>query len=367
MVNTLEKNEKLLEEIDLHRTEFKTESYPMSVGELTNLYKSKEVQINPDFQRFFRWTDTQKSRLIESFILGIPVPTIFVYQREDGVWEVVDGLQRISTLMQFMGLLEDKERLILQGTKYLPSLEGYVWEKKLPKDNVLPESIKLNLKRAKLNFSIILSDSGENAKFDVFQRLNTGGSFASDQEVRNSVMIMINKPTYEWFKEISKDQNFLDCISIASRLIDEQYPMELALRFISFRYFQYSQKKELRDFFDEVVEIILKNKQFPYEKYGDDFKKLFKLLNNLAGDGVFKRYSEGNFKGSFLESAFEAVSIGIGTNLDTYKIPEDNQSLIDKIKGLHTQETFRTNSGSGSNARNRVPKILPFAIEYFKI
>ena len=130
----MEQDEKLIIEIDQKRTEFKTESYPMSIGELINLYEKGEIVINPDFQRYFRWTNTQKSRLIESILLGIPIPSIFVFQRQDGIWEVVDGLQRISTLLQFMSDLPEiedipkKERLRLEATKYLPSLEGMVWE-----------------------------------------------------------------------------------------------------------------------------------------------------------------------------------------------------------------------------------------------
>ena len=68
----------LQKEIAEKRTEFKSESYPMSIGELINLYEKGEIMINPDFQRYFRWTDIQKSRLIESILLGIPIPSIFV-------------------------------------------------------------------------------------------------------------------------------------------------------------------------------------------------------------------------------------------------------------------------------------------------
>ncbi|WP_312352016.1 DUF262 domain-containing protein [Sphingobacterium multivorum] len=100
----------LLTQVDGKRTEFKSEGYPMSIGELVNLYERKEILINPDFQRFFRWTDVQKTKLIESILLGIPVPSIFVFQREDGIWELVNGLQRVSTLLQFMGNYQTNRR-----------------------------------------------------------------------------------------------------------------------------------------------------------------------------------------------------------------------------------------------------------------
>src|SRR5437870_10728564 len=86
----------LKDEIAQRRAAIHTDGYPMSIGELINLYRDGELDIHPEFQRFFRWSNEQKSRLIESLLLGIPIPSIFVSQRENGVWDVIDGLQRLS-------------------------------------------------------------------------------------------------------------------------------------------------------------------------------------------------------------------------------------------------------------------------------
>jgi len=96
----------------------------MSIGEWINLYEGDEIDINPAFQRIYRWSDYQKSRLIESILLGIPIPPVFVAQREDGVWDVVDGQQRLSTILQLVGVLKDEKGdklspLKLQATNYL--------------------------------------------------------------------------------------------------------------------------------------------------------------------------------------------------------------------------------------------------------
>ncbi len=84
----------LQEEIDLAAREIVTDAYQMSIGELINLYRDGDLDLHPEFQRFFRWTRAQQSRLIESILIGLPLPSIFVYQRADGVWDVIDGLQR---------------------------------------------------------------------------------------------------------------------------------------------------------------------------------------------------------------------------------------------------------------------------------
>jgi len=96
----------ITDEIESAQRNVKTDAYQMSVGEVVNMYKDGELLINPDFQRLFRWEVGQKSKLIESLLLGIPIPSIFVFEKDDSKWELIDGLQRISTLLEFMGLLK---------------------------------------------------------------------------------------------------------------------------------------------------------------------------------------------------------------------------------------------------------------------
>ena len=97
------KHDQLLQEINKSKKEFVTDAYSMSIGELISMYKEDELIINPNFQRAFRWTLSQQSKLIESILIGVPLPSIFVYQNKNGKWEVVDGVQRISTILQFVG------------------------------------------------------------------------------------------------------------------------------------------------------------------------------------------------------------------------------------------------------------------------
>ena len=92
----------LQDEIDQKRREIRTDGYAMSIGEWINLYEKGELDIHPEFQRFYRWSEIQKTNLIESILLGIPIPPIFVSQRKDGIWDVVDGVQRLSTIFQLL-------------------------------------------------------------------------------------------------------------------------------------------------------------------------------------------------------------------------------------------------------------------------
>jgi uncharacterized protein with ParB-like and HNH nuclease domain len=194
----------LQEEIDGKRREIQTEGYPMSIGELVNLYRDNDLDIHPEFQRFFRWSAEQKSRLIESLLLGIPIPSIFVNQRDDGVWDVVDGLQRLSTIFEFMGELRDEddsqiEPSRLLATDYLPSLAGKFFDSPNGSES-LDETQRRLIKRASLDLKIIKRESDADTQFDLFQRLNTGGSQLSDQELRNSLLIMIRRDFYQWLR-----------------------------------------------------------------------------------------------------------------------------------------------------------------------
>ena len=277
----------LQDQIDEARMQVHTDSYPMSIGELVNLYEDGELDIHPEFQRVYRWSNEQKSKLIESIILGIPLPSIFVAQRKDGVWDVVDGLQRISTILSFMGKLRDTEGklvppLQLMATKYLPALAGKVWENRHSPDSEIDNDIKRVFKREKLDIKIIKRESEGDTKFELFQRLNTGGSKLSDQEVRNCMLLMLNEESYSWLKELANDQNFTETTPLSDKQNEECYNQELALRFIIQRHFDEETRKKHEDVAPylnaEMTRLFRVNSGFDYDAEGELFTRVFAYL-----------------------------------------------------------------------------------------
>ena len=127
----------LEQEIDNAARQVSTDAFSLTIGELANLYRDGDVKIDPDFQRLFRWDIARKSRLIESILVRIPLPSIFVFELPNSKWEVIDGLQRLSTILEFMGELKDPDSddanvpFALIGTQYLPSLRGAFWSEEL--------------------------------------------------------------------------------------------------------------------------------------------------------------------------------------------------------------------------------------------
>jgi hypothetical protein len=358
----------LQDEIDKTRAEIRTDGYPVSIGEWISIYEKGELDIHPEFQRFFRWSIRQKSRLVESILLGIPVPQIFVAQRADGIWDVVDGLQRLSTIFQFVGILLDEDNnrlppLTLEATSYLPSLEGRRWEDEEHPDQSLNVTQRLLIKRAKISVSIILKESDESAKYELFQRLNTGGSMLSDQEVRNSILVMLNREFYRWVKRLSEDANFTTCVALSDRAVEEQYDMELVLRFIIFRTMSHASLAKLGDlgeFLTDEAKSLAKNGSFDYKAEEAAFRDTFALLASSLADDAFRRYDTARkrFVGGFSVSAYEALAIGAGYN---YKKAKANAAKIpERVKLMWADEAFTDNSGSGIRASSRVPKIIPY-------
>jgi hypothetical protein len=370
----------LTEEIAAGSRQLKTDGYPMSIGELANLYRDGELDLHPDFQRFFRWNIEQKSRLIESILLGIPLPSVFVFQRQDSIWDVIDGVQRLSTIFQFMGILKGTdgnllEPLELTETRYLPSLKERRWEcGSAPNESCsLSSEQRIAFRRSKIDLKIVKSDSSEQSKYDLFQRLNTGGTQATEQEIRNCILIMENKPLFEWLSDLSCAASFRETLGLNQRLLDERYEMELALRFVLLKDMDIVELREIKEldlarFLTNKMISAATSRSIDTVRESAIFHKTFEALTGTLGDDSFRKYEVGKqkFSGGFSVSGFEAVALGIGFQYsrDINWVPAYN--LKERVEKLWSEPEFKNNMGSGISSSARVPKIVPFARDFFK-
>jgi Protein of unknown function DUF262 len=284
----------LSEEIEQSERLVRTDAYQMSIGEIVSMYDSREIIIDPEFQRLFRWDIGQKSKLIESLLLGIPVPSIFVFEKEDGTWELIDGLQRISTILQFMGLLRDENDIheppsILEATKYLPSLHNAVWETSenipdVPVDdqNPLNKAQQLSIRRARFSVEILKRPSDDNTKFDLFQRLNAGGTEANPQELRNCIMLMINGEYFRAVKEVAEQEFFWNVISVNEDQVEKQRHMEMAVRFLVHANVAYDGTLDVEEYIDEGIVSLARAGD--HASATNLINQTFQLLNEVAGN-----------------------------------------------------------------------------------
>ncbi|MGV0597766.1 DUF262 domain-containing protein [Mycolicibacterium porcinum] len=367
----------LQDEIEIARQTIRSDSLSMSVGELANLYRDEELVIRPEFQRLFRWELDQKSRLVESILLGIPIPSIFVLQREDGVWEVIDGLQRLSTVLEFMGELRDEytgeleKPSILSATQYLDQLEGISFDDDTTGARAsLTPGQRLAFKRSKVDVKILLPETDEKAKFELFDRLNTGGSPLSAQEIRNAQLLMRDSSMYEWLEKLRTNEDFQATVTITDRLYDEAYDMELVCRFFALSRSSNSELKSIGNidtFLSSKVFSAIDDPKFARRTQARKFVRTFKLLADTLGESSFKRYDGSRFLGAFSVSAYETIAIGIGENIEAWEAQEAAKpgSVQKQITAWWQDPEFRSGSGSGIRASTRLPKTLPAARRFF--
>lgn len=363
----------LNEEIAQARTEIVSDGYEMSVGELINLYRDEELFINPEYQRLFRWEQSSKTRFIESLLLGIPVPPIFVYQDENGVWELIDGLQRLSTIFQLLGILRGEnvpEPLVLEGTNYLPSLAGKRWEPSAEgAEDGIGQAQQLQIKRARLRVEILKKESDALAKYELFQRLNTGGARLTEQEVRNCVAVMVNPAFNSWLRELSNFASFVRTTSQTETAIESQAGVELALRFLAFLNVPYQRGLDVHEYLDNALVTIASDRNFDLVAQRVRFEATFNLLDEALGGDAFKRWDGNEFRGKFLMSVFEVMAHGVALNIDALQpLPQQDklEFLRRKARELWGNEVFRLNSGGGTRGTTRLVNLLPVGRDFLR-
>ncbi|MFT3877520.1 MAG: DUF262 domain-containing protein [Propioniciclava sp.] len=381
----------LKEQIASRAREIRTDGYSMSIGEVITLCNDGDIDIHPEFQRIFRWKAAQKSRLIESILLGIPIPPIFVSQREDGVWDVIDGVQRLSTILEFTGNYKDEDgkRKVgfrLQPGEYLSEMSGFAWSAgqgegdaddddppvaaplisdNKPEDLAFDDVLRRDFKRAKLEFRIITKGSDASAKYDLFQRLNSG-SVLSPQEARNCLMVMMNRDMFHLVQRLASEPPFESSIQLSERQEEQAYSEELVLRFFAQRAFS-GGDTELRQEYGEYLTNWMRGVADNGGLSQDDeaaFEETFELLVAALGDDVFRRWDGSRHTGPFSISSYEFITTGVVHNLDRWRQakPED---LAERTRGVWSDEAFRSWSGTGISPRRRVPRLVNRSRVYF--
>lgn len=355
----------------------KTDAYQMSVGEIVNMYKDGELIINPDFQRLFRWEIGQKSKLIESILLGIPLPSIFVFEKEDAKWELIDGLQRVSTLLEFVGVLrhpasnELEPPTALAATKYLPSLDNAVWEKSntipdIPLDEQRPLSgpLQLTIRRSRLSVEILKRPSSNETKYDLFQRLNAGGTQANAQELRNVIVIMVNPAYHQMMRELSQQPSYLTVLSASSDQLEKQRDMEYVARYLVHTYINFDGKLDVEEFIDQsIVELAAAG---PTQQVRDTFEGTFDLLNAAYGENALRRFNNGHPTGRVLLAAYECIAVGIARNLSAIQAkPDPTQYIRDRIAQFWQSPAIEYFFVAGLRGTVRIQRTIPFGVNWF--
>ena len=337
---------KLEKEVEIQRNSLSTDRLDMSFGEIMSMYEREEIIINPAFQRLFRWDLDQQSRFVESLLLGIPIPPIFVAEDGDGKWELVDGLQRISTILSFFGILQtipEKNNWILEAGERIASLAGFSF-------GTLPSKFKLNIKRATCRVEIIRWNSNYDMRFELFNRLNTGGTPLTAQEIRNCIYRGISSKFNDFIKRLADGDDFKYLTALSPDQLEELYGEELVLRFLSLYNNRNNVKLSISQHMTHFMRDALENETFDYAGLEQVFVNVMRILKPLGVD-IFRQKN-----GMFATALYDTIMIGVAENVKKYQGKDANTLLADRIKEVRGDETLSKFSRRGGN--NQKDRIL---------
>lgn len=314
----------LLQAIEEQKKRLTTTSLDLSFNELLDMIETDELNIQPDFQRLFQWSPATQSRFIESLLLEMPIPPIYVIESEENKYLLIDGLQRISSYLHFRGKLNAPSNDVVKGQMLklcdcdiVPAFNDLTFDD-------LPTSLQIRLKRYFVRVEVVRYGSDPQYKYFMFKRLNTGGVLLTEQQIRNCTIRLLDPEFNEFIMNLACQESF---VATTSFLTSEQrkgwYEQELVLRFFAFKNDRASYVHEIGDFLTEYMERVSDANApnhviFDYVAEEKIFTKTFLIFQKSMTDGAFSRL---NSKMTALADAFgiyhfESLTLGIQPLLD---------------------------------------------------
>ena len=322
-----------------------------TVFQINQMIQAKEIDLSPDFQRGFVWNDiTRKSRLIESILLRIPIPVFYLAQDYEGLFQVVDGVQRLTVINSFM-----QNEFKLKNLEYLTECNGR-WFKKdgVAEEYNLDGMYTRRIEQTQLSINVIDPQTPGKVKYDIFKRINTGGKALNNQEIRNC---LANNRTRGFIRELSESKSFLNATrrSVSPTRMADQ---ELILRFIAFylidnKISTTSEYKGGMDvLLDETIEILNDMKI-------DDMKKI-RTAFLIAMDGAYYLFGYNAFrKSNYINKALFLGVSRVLSKMSYESIQEKDIELVSKKvnESINNNLEFRSALSMGTNDAKNIKTV----------
>lgn len=336
--------------------------YPLS--SIPGLLESGSYLLRPEYQRRHRWSAEKRSRLVESLIMNVPIPPIFLYEYEFGQYEVMDGLQRLTTIRDFYN-----DEVKLRGLTEWPELTGRTYSQ-------LPASIRAGIDRRYLSSIILLQETARNAsqaqnlKQLVFERINSGGEKLTPQESRNAIyggpmndlcLMLSGEPALclTWGIPVhlaEAEQEGEDEELLENGLYREMYDVELVLRFFAFRQDAQYLSGALRDYFDDYLRAANLFAPELLAQMGSLFKETIQLAYDVFGEGAFwlwrQRNNNWNWYSRPTTVAFDTIMWSLSNRLDSAdRILAERERLRSNLSYFY-EDNYADFAGRYTNPRN---------------
>jgi hypothetical protein len=320
---------------------------PMSIYQMMDKINRKRITLDPDFQRNLVWDEVRKSRLIESILLRLPLPTFYVDATGD-YWQVIDGLQRLTTLEAFI----NQQTLRLSGLEVLIELNGKVY-------NDLTDIQQETINDTPLTIISIEPGTPRDVKFMIFRRINTGGINLNDQEIRHAIY---GNPARDFLRDLAESPEFL---TATSRLVDSRRmeDRECVLRFMAFRLNPYDTVLELGSAaptFGDLLNVTMNDlnniSAIAREQYAEEFRSSMRLAYELFGELAFREVQEQRETGPFRAALFEIWSVLLPQHDHIAAfLPQVRESIIaQSIATMTNNAAFLASIQPGSDDRQSI-------------
>lgn len=329
--------------------------------------KNKDyMDLRPFYQRRPRWDRERQSRLIESFLINLPVPPIFLYEKNYNSYEVMDGQQRITAIKDFFG-----NELTLTGLQYWPELNGRTY-------STLPKLVKAGIDRRSISSIVMLKESApedEDAtrlREIVFERLNTGGIALERQEIRNALfhgefnnmLLRLSRnsairkpwglPEYHEDEMQSGDKNLLN-----NNFFRKMEDAELVLRFFALRHVNHY-TRGMQGFLDLYMGRAVNLRHETLIILEELFLKVMSVVEAIYGDLAFQPFDpeEKAFTGRPQKAFYDAVTVGIAENIDSASLLIERKELVlaetKRLFEVNEPGTFTGRGNSKADISNRI-------------
>ena len=333
----------LATQIDQQRRKVDFDTYDIIVQQLVAMVESGAIDVAPAYQRQFRWDKLKRSHLVESVFLGVPVPSLFMAANRDGTWELVDGVQRLSTLIQFAGTdgarekLRITEPLILEGLEKLSNFNGLGFDD-------IPDSLRLHFKNRPIKVITLSDKSDLVVRFDLFERLNTGGVALTNQEIRACIY---RGPFSDFLERMAKYQAFTAAVRLTEKQEHDGTREECVLRFFAFLHHYTEFEHSVVDFLNTYMQEA--SHSFDYTKGERIFTKTLDQLAKGLPNGIVRTPT----RRTTPINLFEGVAVGAALAI------ERKPRLVFKqlAKWLNSSELRRYTTGATNNRAMVVGRI----------
>ncbi len=332
---------------DPTKTDIDIQEKPMSIYQFMRLYDQQRLIIDPEYQRNLVWKPEQKSRFIESIILSFPLPPFYVNQRVDSRYIIVDGLQRTTTLHQFVN-----GEIALTGLKTLNNLNGNFF-----KD--LPDAYQAKIEDKNILLYVIKPSVPIEVVYELFDRINTGGTPLNRQEVRNC--IFQGKST-KLLKELSEEPYFRKSIDngVSPKRMKDR---ELILRYLAFKILDYKTlyQGDMSDFLEQAMRKINLMDDSEINNLKIDFERVMKLTYSFYNFDNFRfmQYDadgEPKYRASINSAMFESICYFFSNQTDEFlKVNEDDvyRNFWELLENNQYKDAVRISTGNKARVFTR--------------